>query len=84
MNSIILSMPLRRASAQRAGQETNHLDAFAQIAATHQSHSLATTDVLTPDLQGNSTAYDLPALTTYNGASVSERARGSCRCTEKT
>jgi hypothetical protein len=34
----------------------------------HQSHSLATTDFLTPDLQGNSTAYELPAFTTYDGA----------------
>ena len=34
----------------------------------HQSHSLATTDHLTPDLQGNSTAYDLAAFTNYDGA----------------
>jgi TonB dependent receptor len=34
----------------------------------HQSHSLATTNHLTPDLQGNSTTYDLPAFTTYDGA----------------
>ena len=42
--------------------------AFAQIAAVHQSHSLSTTNQLTPDLQGNSTAYDLHAFTTYDGA----------------
>ncbi len=34
----------------------------------HQSHSLATTDQLSLDLQGNSTAYDLPAFTTYDAA----------------
>ncbi|HMH30047.1 MAG TPA: TonB-dependent receptor [Steroidobacteraceae bacterium] len=42
--------------------------AFAQIDAVHQSHSLATTDRLSLDLQGNSVAYDLPAFTTYGGA----------------
>jgi iron complex outermembrane recepter protein len=43
-------------------------DAFAQIGAVHQSHSLATTDHLGTDLQGNSLAYNLPAFTTYDGA----------------
>ena len=42
-------------------------EAFAQIGAVHQSHSLATTNQLS-DLQGNSTAYDLPAFTTYDAA----------------
>jgi iron complex outermembrane receptor protein len=42
--------------------------AFGQIGATHQSHSLSTTDQLTHDLQGNSTAYELPAFTTLDGA----------------
>ena len=46
----------------------NGYDAFAQIGAVHQSHSLATTDQLALDLQGNSMAYDLPAFTTYDGA----------------
>jgi hypothetical protein len=46
----------------------NGYDSFAQIGAVHQSHSLATTDQLTLDLQRNSTAYDLPAFTTYDGA----------------
>jgi iron complex outermembrane receptor protein len=41
---------------------------FAQIDAVHQSHSLATTNQLPLDLQGNSTAYDLPPFTTYDGA----------------
>jgi hypothetical protein len=45
----------------------NGYNAFAQIGAVHQSHSLATTDQLTLDLQGNSTAYDLPPFTTYDG-----------------
>jgi len=43
-------------------------DAFAQIGAVHQSHSLSTTDRLGLDVQGNSTAYDLPAFTTYDAA----------------
>ena len=46
----------------------NGYDAFAQIDAVHQSHSLSTTDQLSLDLQGNSTAYDLRAFTTYDGA----------------
>ena len=41
---------------------------FAQIDAVHQSHSLAETNNLLLDLQGHSTAYDLPAFTTYDGA----------------
>jgi iron complex outermembrane recepter protein len=45
----------------------NGYDTFAQIGAVHQSHSLATTNQLS-DLQGNSTAYGLPAFTTYDGA----------------
>ena len=44
------------------------LGAFAQIAAVHQSHSLSTTNQLTSDLQGNPTAYDLHAFTSYDGA----------------
>ncbi len=46
----------------------NGYDAFGQIGAVHQSHSLSTTDQLTRDLQGNSTAYELPAFTTLDGA----------------
>jgi iron complex outermembrane receptor protein len=46
----------------------NGYDAFAQIGAVHQSHSFTTTYQLAIDLQGNSTAYDLPAFTTYDGA----------------
>jgi iron complex outermembrane receptor protein len=46
----------------------NGYDAFAQIDAVHQSHSLATTDQLSLDQQGKSIAYDLPAFTTYDGA----------------
>jgi iron complex outermembrane receptor protein len=45
----------------------NGYDAFAQMGAVHQSHCLATTNQLS-DLQGNSTAYDLPAFTTYDAA----------------
>jgi iron complex outermembrane recepter protein len=41
---------------------------FAQIGAVHQSHSLASTDRLTLDLQSNSTAYNLPRFTTYDAA----------------
>jgi iron complex outermembrane receptor protein len=43
-------------------------DAFIQIGAVHQSHSLATTDRLGLDLQGNFVGYDLPPFTTYDGA----------------
>ena len=46
----------------------NDYDAFAQIGAVHQSHSLASTNQLTLDLQGGSTAYDLPPFTGYDGA----------------
>ncbi len=46
----------------------NGYDAFAQLGATHQSHSLTTTDRLKPDLQGGSTAYDLPPFTTFDAA----------------
>jgi iron complex outermembrane recepter protein len=46
----------------------NGYNAFAQIGAVHQSHSLSTTDQLRLDLQGNSIAYDLPAFTTYDAA----------------
>jgi iron complex outermembrane receptor protein len=52
----------------RYGFSVKNYDAFVQIAAVHQSHSLSTTNYLTPDLQGKSTAYDLPAFTTYDGA----------------
>jgi iron complex outermembrane recepter protein len=48
--------------------ECNGYAPFAQIDAVHQSHSLATTNQLPLDLQGNSTAYDLPPFTTYDGA----------------
>jgi outer membrane receptor protein involved in Fe transport len=46
----------------------NGYEAFAQLGAVHQSHSLATVDRLTVDAQGNSVYYDLPAFTTYNAA----------------
>jgi iron complex outermembrane receptor protein len=46
----------------------NGYDAFAQVGATHQSHSLSTTNRLNHDLQGHSTAYDLPSFTTFDAA----------------
>jgi iron complex outermembrane recepter protein len=46
----------------------NNYNAFGQIGVAHQSHSLSTTDQLTHDLQGNSTAYNLPAFTTLDGS----------------
>jgi iron complex outermembrane receptor protein len=46
----------------------NGYNAFAQIGAVHQSHSLAATDQLGFDPQGKSLAYDLPAFTTYDAA----------------
>jgi iron complex outermembrane recepter protein len=46
----------------------NAYDAFAQLGAVHQSHSLSTTDQFTLDLQGHSIAYDLPPFTSFDGA----------------
>ena len=46
----------------------NDYTVFTQLDAVHQSHSLSTTEQLTFDLQGNTTAYELPAFTTYEGA----------------
>jgi len=46
----------------------NGYDAFAQLGAVHQSHSIASNDWLATDLQGNSIAYDLPPFTTYDAA----------------
>ena len=46
----------------------NGYNAFAQLGAAHQSHSLSTTDQLRLDLQDKSIAYDLPAFTTYDAA----------------
>jgi iron complex outermembrane recepter protein len=46
----------------------NGYDAFAQAGAVHQSQSLASTDNLTLDLQGNSIGYVLPPFTTYDAA----------------
>jgi|GEM_PF-36233 len=46
----------------------NGYAAFAQVGATHRSHTLATTDRLRFDLQATSVAYDLPAFTSYDGA----------------
>ena len=43
-------------------------EAFWQASGTRQAHSLATTDRLTLDLQGNSIAYDLPAFSTYDAS----------------
>jgi iron complex outermembrane recepter protein len=50
----------------------NGYSAFVTTGAIHQSHSYASTDHLTLDLQGNSIAYDLPAFSEYDaGAGVS-------------
>ncbi len=46
----------------------NGYDAFGQLGVVYQSHSLSTTDQLSHDLQGNSTAYELPAFSTLDGA----------------
>src|SRR5262249_10396812 len=43
-------------------------NAFVQIGAVHQSHSLATTDRLGLEVQGNFVGYNLPPFTTYDGA----------------
>jgi hypothetical protein len=46
----------------------NGYNAFVQFGAMRQSHSFAATDRLTRDVQGNSSAYDLPPFTTYDAA----------------
>jgi hypothetical protein len=46
----------------------NSYDAFVQIGAVHQSHSLSSTDQLSLDLQGNSIQYILPSFTTFDGS----------------
>jgi outer membrane receptor protein involved in Fe transport len=46
----------------------NGYEAFAQLGVVYQSHSLATTDQLGLDLQGNFVAYHLPPFTTYDSA----------------
>jgi iron complex outermembrane receptor protein len=60
--------PLQGNIRARYDWALNGYGAFGQIGATYQSHSLSTTDQLTHDLQGNSTAYELPAFTTLDGA----------------
>jgi iron complex outermembrane recepter protein len=42
--------------------------AFGQLSAMRQAHSLASTDAITVDRQGNSYAYDLAAFTSYDGS----------------
>ncbi|MDE2306462.1 MAG: TonB-dependent receptor [Gammaproteobacteria bacterium] len=42
--------------------------AFWQVAATHQSHSYATTDHLTTTLQGKTIAFDDPGFSTYDAS----------------
>ena len=51
----------------------NGYDAFAQLDVVHQANSLAATDRLSLDPQGNSIAYDLPAFTVYGGALGAEK-----------
>jgi iron complex outermembrane receptor protein len=46
----------------------NSYIAFAQLGAMHQSQSLASTDQLSTDFQGQTIAYVLPGFTTYDGA----------------
>jgi len=62
----------------------NGYNAFAQIGAVHQSHSLATTDKLTRDLQGHFTANDCPLSQPMMRHSVSEKTRGWCKSMERT
>jgi iron complex outermembrane recepter protein len=60
--------PLQANIRARYDLAFNGYDVFGQIGAVYQSHSLSTTDQLTRDLQGNSTAYELPAFATFDGA----------------
>ena len=68
----------------RYGFALNDYDAVAPIVAVRRSHSLATTEHRTPSLQGSSTAYDLAAFTTCDGAVGVQKMRGSFRCTGRT
>jgi iron complex outermembrane recepter protein len=67
--------PLQANIRARYDLAFNGYGAFGQIGAVYQSHSLSTTDQLTHDLQGNPTAYDLPAFTTLDGALGAEKDR---------
>jgi hypothetical protein len=46
----------------------NGYNAFAQLSAVHQAHSLSSTDPFSSDLGAISAAYNLPAFTSYDGA----------------
>lgn len=54
--------------------ELGGYEAFAQVGAVHQAHSLATVDRLSLDTQGNSVYYDLPPFTTYDASLGAARA----------
>jgi iron complex outermembrane receptor protein len=43
-------------------------NAFVQIGGTHQAHSYSSTDHISTDLFGNSTAYDQPSFSTYDAS----------------
>jgi iron complex outermembrane recepter protein len=70
----VLGTPLAGAPPLKANVRARYeftfdgYDGFGQIGAEYQSHSLSTTDQLSHDLNGNSTAYQLPAFTTLDGA----------------
>jgi outer membrane receptor protein involved in Fe transport len=46
----------------------NEYQAFLQVGATHQAHSLANTDKLSSTLQGVCQCFDLPAFSTYDAS----------------
>jgi outer membrane receptor protein involved in Fe transport len=46
----------------------NEYQAFFQVGATHQAHSLANTDKLSSTLQGVCQCFDLPAFSTYDAS----------------
>jgi outer membrane receptor protein involved in Fe transport len=60
------SPPIQFNVRARYQAEIGDYQPYAQLGAVHQGHSLASTDKLTKDLQGNSIAYDLPAWTTWD------------------
>jgi outer membrane receptor protein involved in Fe transport len=67
-SSLAAAPPFQGAIRVRYEFPLDRYQAFAQLGAVHQAHSLSTTDRITLDVQGNSIAYDLPAFTTYDGA----------------
>lgn len=74
-NPLASSPPFQGSLRVRYDFGVGDYEAFWQLSGTHQAHSLATTDRLTLDLQGNSIAYDLPGFSLFDvSAGISKDA----------